>query len=95
MLAEDMTALDPSVIPRAWMDATFARYTGRKLKFGYFFDDGVTISSPPVKRAIMQTVEALKAQGHEVELTMPPKVIEAVRIFVAMTSHNGYSSSKY
>jgi Asp-tRNA(Asn)/Glu-tRNA(Gln) amidotransferase A subunit family amidase len=60
------------------------------LKFGYYFDDGVTVASPPVKRAILETIEALKSQGHEVILVTPPNILEAVRIFVALTSEERF-----
>lgn len=89
-----MTAVDATVIPRPWMDVSYARYTNKPLKFGYYFNDGVTISSPPVKRAILQTITALQKQGHQCIPIIPPNVIEAVRVFVATTSHNGYPYSK-
>jgi len=98
LLNEDLTRFDATVTPNPWNDDKFAHYaTKKKLKFGYYFDDGVTISSPPVKRAIERTVTALAAQGHEVELIVPPNVVEAVRIFIALTSNSSSapcSSSK-
>jgi len=60
------------------------------MKFGYYIDDGVSIASPPVKRAILETVEALQKQGHEVIQVTPPNVLQAVRIFLALTSAEGY-----
>jgi Asp-tRNA(Asn)/Glu-tRNA(Gln) amidotransferase A subunit family amidase len=88
-----MTSVDASVIPRPWMDTSSTRYTNKPLKFGYYFNDGVTISSPPVKRAILKTVTALQKQGYQCIPIIPPNVIEAVRIFVATTSQTGYTSS--
>src|SRR5271169_4699650 len=76
--------------PSTWNETTFQSYSTRKLKVGYYFDDGVTIASPPVYRAIMQTVQALKSQGHEIVLVTPPNVIEAVRVFIALTSDESY-----
>ena len=76
--------------PSTWNESTFQSYSSKKLKVGYYFDDGVTIASPPVYRAIMQTVQALKAQGHEVVLVSPPNIVEAVRVFVALTSDESY-----
>ena len=78
--------MDSTMAPGIWNDAVFTTYSSKKLKFGYYFDDGVTVASPPVKRAIEQTVQALKSQGHEVVPITPPNTIEAVRIFVALTS---------
>jgi len=82
--------LDATVIPRPWSPATIEKYAVKRLKFGYYLDDGVTISSPPVKRAILETVNALQRQGHQCIQIVPPNVIEAARIFVATTSNNGY-----
>lgn len=79
------------MIPSIWNDSVFTTYSSKKLKFGYYFDDGVTIASPPVKRAIEQTVQALQSQGHEVILTTPPNVLEVVRIFLALTSAEKFS----
>jgi Asp-tRNA(Asn)/Glu-tRNA(Gln) amidotransferase A subunit family amidase len=78
------------VIPSPWNDSLFSKYAEKKLKFGYYFDDGVTIASPPVQRAILSTVEALKSQGHEVVLVTPPNTMEAVRIFVSLSSDEGF-----
>src|SRR5271155_102986 len=77
--------------PTTWNENTFQTYkTKTKLKFGYYFDDGVTISSPPVRRAISTTIEALKSQGHEVIQIKPPNVVEAVQVFVSLTADEGY-----
>ena len=76
--------------PSVWNDSVFQSYTKRKLKFGYYFDDGVTIASPPVQRAILETVNALQSQGHEAILITPPNTVEAVRVFLAVTSNEGY-----
>jgi Asp-tRNA(Asn)/Glu-tRNA(Gln) amidotransferase A subunit family amidase len=92
VLDADLTRVDATVAPSPWDESRFAEYASKKkLKFGYYFDDGITISSPPVKRAIEETVKALEAQGHEVELVHPPDVIEAVRIFIALSSQESYA----
>ncbi|KAJ5966981.1 hypothetical protein N7501_003229 [Penicillium viridicatum] len=38
----------------------------RKLRLGVIFDDGVVKPQPPVARAMRETVDALRAAGHEV-----------------------------
>src|SRR5271169_831812 len=81
------------MVSSPWNDSLFKKYSSKKLKFGYYFDDGVTISSPPVKRAILQTVKALESQGHEVISVNPPNVVEAVRIFVALNSEERFTIS--
>ena len=82
--------MDSAVIPNPWSDTLFSKYANKtKLKFGYYFDDGVTIASPPVKRAVLMTAKALQAQGHEVVEIVPPNVTEMVHIFAALTTYDG------
>ena len=79
--------------PSLWNESKFEQYSTKKtLKFGYYFDDGVTIASPPVKRAVLETVQALQSQGHQVVLVSPPDMREAIRIFLGITSGEGYAS---
>ncbi|EKM49959.1 uncharacterized protein PHACADRAFT_264416 [Phanerochaete carnosa HHB-10118-sp] len=43
-----------------------------KLKFGYYVNDGLIKSSPASQRAVLETVEALRREGHEcVEFAVP------------------------
>jgi Asp-tRNA(Asn)/Glu-tRNA(Gln) amidotransferase A subunit family amidase len=91
ILEEDLSRYDTTMLPGIWNDTIFNEYSSKeKLRFGYYFDDGVTIASPPVERAILQTVKALESQGHEAVPITPPNVIEAVRVFLALTSEEGY-----
>jgi len=93
-LAEDLSVLDVGVLPNPWNDIVFSKYANKKkLKFGYYFDDGVTIASPPVERAVLMTAKALQAQGHEVVSIVPPNVVEAVQCFVALTTYDGSVAS--
>ena len=47
---------------------------GRKLKFGYYFNDGMARTTPACSRAVSETVEALRKQGHEcVEFELPSR----------------------
>ena len=95
-MAEDLSTLDAGVLPNPWNDAVFSKYANKKkLKFGYYFDDGVTIASPPVERAVLMTAKALQAQGHEVVSIVPPNVVEAVQCFVALTTYDGSVSSPH
>ena len=89
ILRENLSSLDSGVIPNPWNDSVFMKYAAKKLKFGYYFDDGVTIASPPVKRAVEMTAKALQAKGHEVVELLPPNIIEAVHCFVALTTYEG------
>ena len=46
--------------------------TEQKLKFGYYFNDGMTRITPACHRAVSETVEALRKQGHEcIEFEIP------------------------
>ncbi|KAJ7197250.1 amidase [Mycena pura] len=62
-----------------------------KLRFGYYTDFYIK-ASPAVKRAVLETVAALRNQGHEcIEIEIPTPM-EAFDIFVALTSGDGYQS---
>ena len=46
----------------------------KKLKFGYYLMDGLVKASPACKRAVLETVEALRREGHEcVEFAVPSR----------------------
>jgi Asp-tRNA(Asn)/Glu-tRNA(Gln) amidotransferase A subunit family amidase len=92
LLNENLSKVDSSMLPSPFNNAIWSQYGKKKLKFGYYFDDGVVIASPPVKRAILKTINALKSQGHQVIPITLPNTIEAVRIFASLTSAEGYPS---
>ena len=47
----------------------------KKLKFGYYLMDGLVKVSPVCKRAVLETVKALRANGHEcVEFAVPSRM---------------------
>ena len=49
---------------------------GQKLKFGYYFNDGMARITPACRRAVSETVEALRKQGHEcVEFELPSRAL--------------------
>lgn len=47
----------------------------RKLKVGYYVDDGFVPASPACARAVMETVEALRKDGHTVVEFKPPRSV--------------------
>ncbi|EAU90351.1 amidase [Coprinopsis cinerea okayama7 len=63
-----------------------------KLKFGYYTSDGYIKASPTCKRAVLETVEALRKQGHECVEVELPDISEACNIFVGLTSSDGYKT---
>ncbi|PVH93767.1 acetamidase-like protein [Periconia macrospinosa] len=54
--------LDPKCVPIPWRDVE----RKEKLKIAVCWDDGVVRPTPPVARALRETVEKLKGAGHEV-----------------------------
>jgi amidase len=59
---------DPIVMPIPWRQYLVDEIASgsKKLKIGYIVDDGAVLPQPPVQRAVLETVEKLKAAGHEV-----------------------------
>lgn len=61
-----------------------------KLRFGYYLSDGMIETSPVCKRVVLETVSALRKQGHEcIEFTSPLNRA-AMEVFVALASSDGY-----
>ncbi|KAG2353408.1 amidase signature domain-containing protein [Suillus spraguei] len=61
-----------------------------KLRFGYYLSDGMMESSPACKRAVLETVSALRKQGHQcIEFTSPLNA-SAMEVFLGLTSSDGY-----
>ncbi|PFH48628.1 hypothetical protein AMATHDRAFT_64920 [Amanita thiersii Skay4041] len=64
----------------------------KKLKFGYYTSDGFVKASPACQRAVLETVAALRKEGHEcVEIELPDAV-KALEIFIGLTSSDGYET---
>ncbi|KAI9138924.1 amidase signature domain-containing protein [Paraphysoderma sedebokerense] len=72
----DLSKFDHDVVPLPWRPYE----APKKLRIGYYFDDGYLRSTPSCQRAVLETVEALKAAGHEVFPFHPPNVTEAMSI---------------
>ncbi|KDR65722.1 hypothetical protein GALMADRAFT_260127 [Galerina marginata CBS 339.88] len=64
----------------------------KKLKFGYYTSDNYIKASPACKRAVLETVEALREAGHECIEVQLPETNRAVNLFVALTSSDGYKT---
>ncbi|KAJ7470386.1 amidase [Mycena latifolia] len=62
-----------------------------KLCFGYY-TDYYTKASPANQRAVLETVAALRIQGHECIEIEVPDPIESFNIFVGLTSADGYKT---
>ncbi|KAJ5528133.1 hypothetical protein N7513_012292, partial [Penicillium frequentans] len=66
LLASKPWDIDPSAIPIPWRTELATPPTDRKLKIGVVIDDGVVKPQPPVTRAMNETIQALRAAGHEI-----------------------------
>lgn len=65
LLASSPWSIDPSAVPIPWRKELATPSANRKMRLGVVFDDGVVKPQPPVARAMRQTVDALRAAGHE------------------------------
>ncbi|KAJ5220315.1 Amidase [Penicillium chermesinum] len=57
--------VDPQTAPIPWR-SDLASLRAKRLKIGFLIDDGMVKVQPPIARAMRETVEALRAAGHEV-----------------------------
>ncbi|GAA5970793.1 hypothetical protein JCM11641_004457 [Rhodosporidiobolus odoratus] len=64
----------------------------KRLKVGYFVTDGFCHASPACERAVLETVKALRRQGHQCIEFSPPNPLEAMELFVALTSAGRYET---
>jgi len=68
--------VDPKVLPIPWRPAE----PKRKLKIAILWDDGIVVPTPPVTRALKETVEKLKVAGHDIvgkwDPVLHPKAVE-------------------
>jgi len=69
-----MSSLDWRVAPVNWNEEKFN--PGRKLKIGYYLDDGVFPPTPGLVRAVQEVVDLLAAAGHEVVPWTPPNLMD-------------------
>ncbi|KAH7101394.1 amidase [Auriculariales sp. MPI-PUGE-AT-0066] len=67
--------------------------SGKRLRLGYYAVDGVAFTSPPVQRAVNMTVDALRADGHEmIELSAQDiDLMRVVEVFLNLTTCGGTS----
>lgn len=75
-----------NIVPLPWREPTLPK----RLKIGYWVDDGAVRASPAAQRAVRETVAALEKEGHELVEWRPPNVAYALKIFAALTSSDGY-----
>ncbi|QRW17247.1 amidase [Rhizoctonia solani] len=64
----------------------------KPLKIGYFKTDRFVRASPACQRAVLESVEALKGKGHIIEEISPPDIAELLKLFVELSSADGYNT---
>ncbi|KIL69168.1 hypothetical protein M378DRAFT_184407 [Amanita muscaria Koide BX008] len=79
---------DNNVIPLPFREVELPK----TLRFGYYITDNFVKASPACQRAVLETVEALRKEGHEcVEIEIPDN-LGAFEIFVGLSSADGYKT---
>ena len=76
---------DPRCLPLPWRVVTVPT----KLKIGVIWHDGVVRPTPPVARALRETVEKLRMKGHEVFEWEPKGHVEGVQLLVSRWTGRG------
>ncbi len=66
LLSPAMFNLDAYIPPVLFNEELFTEKKGERLRIGYYIDDGLFKPVPPNCRAVLEAVEALRRQGHEV-----------------------------
>jgi fatty acid amide hydrolase len=93
LAAPGLNAVDPSVPPVPWPDPTVVSLAG--LRIGMYTDNGVFAVAPAVRRAVDEAAQILRARGAIVEPWNPPDVAQAVQLFFALRSADGFASYKH
>lgn len=75
-----------NIVPLPWREPALPP----RLKIGYWVDDGAVRASPAARRAVREVATALEKEGHELVEWHPPNVVQALKIFAALTSSDGY-----
>ena len=84
--------VDPKVLPIPWRRIE----RKSKLRIAVLWDDGIVRPTPPVTRALEETVERLKAAGHEIVGTWDPTLHrKAIEILVSLLSSRMYMLYTY
>lgn len=82
--------IDPRCLPIPWRDVALPP----KLKIGIMWHDGIVRPTPPVMRALRQTVEKLKAAGHEIMDWSPEDHETGLKLLLRMFVADGGKAVK-
>lgn len=86
--AAESWKLDPKSLPIPWRVVE----RKKKLKLGVMWNDGIVAPTPPVKRALEETVKKLEVAGHEIVEWQPQGHVEGLEILRRMFSADGGKS---
>jgi fatty acid amide hydrolase len=82
-----MSAIDPRVAPLPLRDPSTIDV--RKLRVGFYADDGIVAPSRAVARAVDRAAAALRDHGCEVVPFTPPRIFEAILDYFGALSSDG------
>nr|XP_026691817.1 fatty-acid amide hydrolase 1-like [Ciona intestinalis] len=77
-----MFELDRTVPPIPFNDEVYS--SKKRLRIGYYLDDGYMEPVPAVKRAVVEAKEALEKAGHELIPFHVPRIADAMKILVSL-----------
>lgn len=75
-----ITEHDPYVPPVTWNEAAYS--SDKKLKIGYYIDDGWFTPTPVCQRAVLEAKQILEDAGHTLVPFRPPRVPEVFLMFI-------------
>lgn len=75
----NMSDIDHRVVPLPWNESLLSRK--RRLKIGYYTDDGYFPLTPACKRAVEVAIEALDSAGCEIVYFKPPHLETIIHFF--------------
>lgn len=64
ILGSEPWTIDPAIIPVPWRKQLAEKPT-RRLRIGYYLDDGAVLPQPPLRNVVTHIVEKLRLAGHE------------------------------
>ncbi|KIK55153.1 hypothetical protein GYMLUDRAFT_48114 [Collybiopsis luxurians FD-317 M1] len=82
----DDKQLDYSYVPMPYRTPALPK----RLKFGYYTADGFAKAAPACRRAVSETIEALRREGHECVEIEIPDTTEYLKTFLALVSADGF-----
>ncbi|CAJ0570092.1 unnamed protein product, partial [Mesorhabditis spiculigera] len=78
---------DPYTVPVPWNERHFQK--GTRYRIGYYTDDGWFTPTPALQRAVRETKEMLEAMGHQLVPFQPPRIEDAVSMFIGAVCVDG------